>query len=156
MPPKSEVVLRKEEELEQYRQHKDDIKEAAKDAVTLISDAAAKAAEVVAQAASVSVKVLHEKNQDDHDLLIRLNTLMEILDKSVRELGTGMTTNMANLEHTKVGVKDFTALKTLVETDVEPRVRKIEINQNRYITTTILLMSAIGGAFLLLFMHITK
>ena len=62
------------------------IAQAATDSTIKLANAAEAAAKVVTTAAAEQVKVVDVKNAGDHDLLVVLNTKMEDIKISVREL----------------------------------------------------------------------
>ena len=93
---RKEPITKQESEYNTLRKHKDEIRDAANDAKTIIAAAASDASKVIADAAAVSVKVLSIKNADDHDLLIKLNTLMDGLKEDIRDLKSGTTLKIEN------------------------------------------------------------
>jgi predicted DsbA family dithiol-disulfide isomerase len=139
-----------------FEKHKEEIKNSAADAVQLITAAAATAAKVVSEAAAVSVKVLHDKNADDHDLLIELKTAMGFLRNDIRDLSTGVTQKIAALESSKADKKDLEALALEVHGPRETRVRSVEDKIGSFLVYIILLSVATGGLFTFLIMHVLK
>lgn len=99
-------------ELEEIRQHKEEIKEAVKEAIKLIVDAKADAAKLIADAASQALKVLLEakleankKSDGDHDLLTELNVLMKGLKEDIKDLKTGTSMKIENHETRIMGLE---------------------------------------------------
>lgn len=83
---KVESITERESDYNDFRKHKDEIRDAANEAKTIIAQAAELAAKAIADAAAISVKVLRVKNADDHDLLIELKTRMEGLREDIKDL----------------------------------------------------------------------
>lgn len=83
---KVESITDRESDYNDFRKHKDEIRDAANEAKTIIAQAAELAAKAIADAAAISVKVLNVKSADDHDLLIELKTRMEGLREDIADL----------------------------------------------------------------------
>jgi hypothetical protein len=84
--------------LEKVIKAKEDIRQAAADAVKVIARAANEASQVVAKAAQVSVGVLDLKSAVDHDLLIELKTKMEGLKSDIKDIKDGTSTKIEDHE----------------------------------------------------------
>jgi hypothetical protein len=146
----------REAELALLTKHKEDIKTAASSAVEVIADAASRAAKVVAEAAAVSVKVLHEKNADDHDLLIELKTGMAFIRDDIKELTSGITFKISELEKGKADKDAFDKLKTEIHTVREARMRSLENKYANVIITLGLYTLAVLGMIALIVNHLLK
>jgi len=64
------------------------ISNAALEATTKLSHASESAAKVVTEAAAAQVRVVDAKNAGDHDLLVVLNSKMEDIKEAVKELAS--------------------------------------------------------------------
>jgi len=137
----------REAEMHLFSKHKEDIKESASEAVKVIAEAASQAAKVVADAAAVSVKVLSIKNADDHDLLIKLNTLMDGLKEDIRDLKSGTSLKIEDHENRIKSVE----IKTTNYT--EERMKAIENKTSNYTITLSLLLLAVSGMISLILVH---
>lgn len=133
---------------ELYSKHSEEIKIAAEDAKRVISFAASDAAKAVAEAAAISVKVLSVKNSDDHDLLIKLNTLMEVMNKDINDLKTG---TFAKLEDHESRIK---ATESKITNYSEDRLKAIETKTSNYTITLQLFTLAVTAMFGLMLYHI--
>lgn len=134
------------QEKEEFRQHKDDIKDAAKDAIRLIADANASAVKLISDAASQATKVLSDtaiqaakvltvKNEGDHDLLTRLQVLMEGLKEDIKDLKSG----------TSMKIEDH-----------ETRIKALERKTSNYTITIVLYSSAVVSMIALIIYHILQ
>ena len=105
--------------------HKNEIDEAAKRAAKLIIETAATsasaAAKLISDAAAIAVDVVKTKDGGDHDLLIKLNTLMEGLKEDIKDLKSGTSLNIEDHERRIGGLeskisnnKIYMALYTLL------------------------------------------
>jgi hypothetical protein len=134
----------------------DVIAQAASAATAAIAQAAEAAAKVVANAATEAAKIANAKGQDDHDLLIRIETRMEGLKSDIKELKDGTSKRIDCLESEKLSTHDSYAVlyKKDVDTtlaDQENRIRSNEKNIIRILTFGSLLLILIGIAETLIF-----
>jgi hypothetical protein len=102
---------------------------AAQDAVHAIATAAESAKQVIANAASEAEKVIHAKNIDgttDHDLIIKLDTKMDIITRKVDDLSDNTVSHVEIIEK-KMATFDeiFVTLKKGAD-DKEVRIRSLE------------------------------
>lgn len=104
-------------------------------AVKLIASNAEAAAKVVSTAAAESAKAANMKGQDDHDLLIRIETRMEGLKADIKELKDGTSTQLI---------------------DHETRIKKLENKTSNYFITITLYSIAMGAMISLIIYHMIK
>jgi chromosome segregation ATPase len=143
-----------ENELLQFSQHKEDIKNAASDATKLIANAAQEAASVIAEAAAVAVKVVNVKDAEDHDLLIELRTGMGFVRSDINDLSKGVSQRISDLEKFKTDKKDFDDLQKEIHTTREDRVRKLEVYQSNFKVAMILYTSGVIIMIGIILLHI--
>lgn len=145
MPPRTAKQIT-DQDVVNFSKHKEDIRiasEQAKDIITrealsasqTIAGAAELAAKAIASAAEVAVRVVSVKNADDHDLLIKLNTLMDGLKEDIRDLKSG--TSMKIDDH-------------------ESRIKTLENRTSNYTITLALYTLAVAAMISLILYHIFK
>lgn len=83
-----------------------DIEKAAKNARSIIADAAAEAVKVLSVATSEAIKVTQVKGMVDHDLLIELRTTQQMMLIEIREIKDGTSKRISDLEVNKLNIKD--------------------------------------------------
>lgn len=139
------------------------ISEASIVAANKIAEAASKAHDVVADAAATSVKVLHLKSADDHDLLIELKTRMEGLKDDIKDIRDGTTKRICDLEENSAKKEDLGELQIRLEqlsnevhTTREIRIRKLENKADRFWITVSLYSAFILGLAGIMIAHIFK
>ena len=146
----------REAELAMFSKHKEDLKDAASSAVRIIADAASQAAKVVSDAAAVSVKVLHEKNADDHDLLIELKTGMGYIRDDIKDLTSGITIKIEQLEKGKADREEFIKLEGEIHGVREKRMRSLEDKYNNMVVAMGLYSLAVAAMIALIVYHILQ
>ena len=117
---------------------KQEIAQAVRDAIKLLSTAAQEAARKIANDAAIAAKVVDTKHADDHDMIVRLDTKMDLLSTDIRDLKDGITKRIDNLEKEKLNICDsyFVLYKKEVETKLENheiRIKSGEITDARLI-----------------------
>jgi hypothetical protein len=138
-----------------------EIAEAVKQAGQLLAQQAEDARKVVANAAADALKVTNVstgKNNEDHDLLVTLNTKMEDLKEDIQELKDGTSGRIKTLEETKLNIADSYPMlykqgNEDLHKDHEERIRKIEektedlpiIKRLNYGAVTIILVAVLSA-----------
>ena len=74
------------------------IENEASEAVRVVANAAAEATKVIASAAAEAVKVNNAKSVDDHDLLIKISTLIDVMQKDITEIKSGTASKIDDHE----------------------------------------------------------
>lgn len=72
---------------------------------------------------------LKNKNMEDHDLLIRLDTQMKILMGSIKDLNDNTIVRINELYKIKMSKDDFHSFEKAIEnlhSDMEKRIRSVE------------------------------
>jgi predicted transcriptional regulator len=67
-----------------------------------------------------------DAQQQDHDLLIELKTIVHSIKDDIRDLKEGTTERISCLERDKADRKEMEELQTKVNKDIEIRVRRLE------------------------------
>jgi hypothetical protein len=129
------------------------IAEAAETAAKRIASSAEEAHKVVADAAATSVRVLHLKSADDHDLLIQLNTRVEGIKEDIKDLKDGTAKRITDLENGKADKKDFDDLCNEIHGEREKRLRGVENKTNNFWIAFTLYSIAVGGMITLFIFH---
>ena len=165
-----------EEDLAIIAQHKENIQTASSQAADLISEAATRASKVLADAATVALKVVNQKDAEDHDLLIRLETGMSFVRQDIRDLATGVTGRILELEKNKADKKDldileknkadqkelneleknFKCLSDEIHIEREKRMRNLEFNVSRFLIIMGIILAGVGSLFIMFFTHINN
>jgi hypothetical protein len=70
------------------------------------------------------LKIMPETNYNE--LVIRIDTKLDLLTKKVDDLSNGTTTRISALENDKADRKDVAILQTKINNDIEIRVRSLE------------------------------
>ena len=156
MPPKNAQSNVLNQDLIEFSKYKEDIRLASEQAKVTISEAAGIAAKVISEAAAVSVKVLHDKNADDHDLLIQLKTAMEFIRNDIKDLTNGVTQKIASLESGKADKKEFDLLCDEVHVTREKRMRNLENKTANFMITMGLVMVGMAALFTIILTHVFK
>jgi len=112
---------------------KEEIGRAAEQAVRVIANAAEQAAKTVAEATAAAVKVSSAKAANDHDLLIRIETLMGVLTLEMKELKDG----------TRFQINDH-----------ETRIKKLENKIGGFVITIALYSAAVATLIGVIIYHI--
>lgn len=77
------------------------VEKAAQEAVDVIAAAAKQAAQVIASAAATAIEVNNKKNAEgnnDHDLIIKLDTKMDAMQASIDKINDGTSAQMSDKE----------------------------------------------------------
>jgi hypothetical protein len=153
--------IARDQELIDFKKHKDDIRDSAKEAKAVIAEAAALAANAIGDAAKIAVNVVNVKNETDHDLLIRLEEGNKYIREAINNLSVNITGQLNALERSKADKKElvelkteFEALKTEIHTVREERIRKLEDKTFNFWIAFSFAMLAIGALFTVLLLHI--
>jgi leucyl aminopeptidase (aminopeptidase T) len=152
MPTKKPAPI--QEEID--RQAQDAVRiigEAAKLAASKIAQAAGEAHKVVADAAETSVRVLHLKSADDHDLLIELRTRMEGMSKQIQSLADGTERRISDLETLKAEKRALVELADEIHGTREDRMRKVENKTSNFWIAFTIYSIAVGGMIALYIAH---
>lgn len=135
--------------------HKE-LQDAQDKALDVIGNAATKAASVIANAAAEALKVTSVKGSDDHDLLIKLSTQIDRLSEDIKELKSGTSKRIDDLEKDKADKKEFDDLKMDLYTTREKRIRSLENKVGNFWVTVSLYSVALGALATVLIMHLLK
>ena len=109
------------------------IENEASGAVRVVASAAAEATKIIASAAAEAVKVNSSKNVDDHDLLIKISTLIGVMQNDITEIKTGTSSKID---------------------DHENRLKKLENKVANYFITITIYSIAIAGTIAALATHL--
>ena len=109
------------------------IENEASEAVRVVANAAAEATKVIASAASEAVKVNNSKHVDDHDLLIKISTLITVIQNDITEIKTGTASKID---------------------DHENRLKKLENKVANYFITITIYSIAIAGTIAAVATHL--
>lgn len=109
------------------------IENEASEAVKVVASAAAEATKVIANAAAEAVKVNSAKSVDDHDLLIKISTLIGVMQNDITEIKSGTSSKID---------------------DHELRIKKLENKVANYFITVTLYSIAIAGTIATLATHL--
>lgn len=157
MAKKTNALISKKEELDDVTlKAVQVIAESSHVAAEMIRKAAEEAQVVVADAAATSVKVLHLKSADDHDLLIELKTRMEGLKADIKDIKDGTTKRITDLENGKADKDEFNKLCDEVHTKREDRLKRVEAATSKNWIYLVLYTLLTGGLATLLITHLFK
>lgn len=132
---KTEQISERESDYNEFRKHKDEIRDEANDAKTIVARAAELAVKAIADAAADAIKVRNIKDSGDHDLLIELKTRMEGLKDDIKELSSGMSLRLK---------------------DHEDRIKKLEGTKNSQTVWITIGTSLIGVLVAIMIIHLLK
>lgn len=155
MPPKNTSPIT-DQDILNFAKHKDDIRQAAEQAKTVIADAATLASKAIADAAAISVKVLSVKNADDHDLLIELKVGNQFIRDDIKNLSSGVTVQLDQLQKNKADKIDLDTLANEVHVVREKRMRDLETKTGNYMITLSLVMLGVAALFAIILTHVFK
>jgi hypothetical protein len=124
---------------------------AAEVAIKVISDASLAATKLLATQAAEAVKVTDTKNGNDHDLIMEVKTIQNVMLGEVREIKDGTAQRIKTLEDAKLDIKDsyqFIYKKNVdaICQDHETRIRSNETNITRILTWGSALLVLLGVA----------
>lgn len=155
--------ITRDQDITNFNNHKEDIRLAAEHAKTTIADAAGLASKAIADAAAISVKVLSIKNADDHDLLIELKVGNQFIRDDIKNLSSGISVKIEQLQEGKLDRKYFDEFKkTFDELDIEIHTvteKRMRVIEDRTFNVWIALgfvMIGIGALFTIFIVHISK
>lgn len=95
---RTESITDRESDYNDFRKHKDEIRDEANDAKTIVARAAELAVKAIADAAADAIKVRNIKDSTDHDLLIEVKTIIFILKEDIKGLRDNITVRLEDYE----------------------------------------------------------
>lgn len=119
------------------------IEQSAAQAVKVIAQAAEAATKTIATAAAEAVKVTNAKTDGDHDAIVEIKTMQQVMLSEIREIKDGTASRIACLEAEKLDVKDSYPViyRKSVEDALEDHEKRIRHN-----STTITRIVSFGTA----------